>query len=228
MTATSVDYTKFTAEQLVASFLAESTQRACVTCSFQAEDMVVLDLVRQHRPDVAVLFLDTGYHFRETYAYRDRMTEELGLNLINLKADLSVAEQEAKHGRLYEVAPDYCCKIRKVEPLLRGLEPFDIWFTGLRREQSPSRANLPFVEYPTLPSGRHITKVNALAAWDWKSTWRRLEERKIPYLPLYDDGYSSIGCQPCTTVPLDPGNPRSGRWGGQKLECGIHTFDEAK
>lgn len=199
---------------------------ACLTCSFQAEDMVALDLVRLRRPHIPVLFLDTGYHFAETYAYRDRMTKLWDLNLMNITAKQSVPEQEAEHGLLYRSDPGRCCHLRKVEPLFQALEPFDIWFTGLRREQSPTRKNLKVVEHHELPSGKVLRKVSPLAAWDWAQVWKYTMDRHIEYLPLYDAGYRSIGCEPCTCVPAVGADPRAGRWGGTKLECGIHTFSK--
>jgi phosphoadenosine phosphosulfate reductase len=223
-----VDYSTFEPEELVRHFLVNKTQKACITCSFQAEDMVVLDFIRKLQPDIPVLFLETGYHFPETCAYRDHMAKEWQLKLVNLRAASSVCEQEAAHGKLYQTAPESCCHLRKVEPLLHGLQEFDIWFTGLRREQSPTRANLALVEVHTLPSGKTITKVNPLAFWTWKDVWRQLNAHHIPALPLYDQGYSSIGCQPCTSPPLNTADPRSGRWAGRKLECGIHTFSRGK
>ncbi len=137
-------------------------------------------------------------------------------------------DQEASFGKLYETRPDQCCKLRKVEPLLRALAGYEIWFTGLRREQSPTRAGLLAVEDHQLPSGKSLVKVSPLAMWSWKEVWSYLAVNEIEHLSLYDRGYTSIGCQPCTSVPIEIGNPRSGRWGGTKLECGIHTFDAAK
>lgn len=197
---------------------------ACYTCSFQAEDVVLLHLLTRRFRDIPVLFLETGYHFAATYAYRDKLTEEWGLNLINLKAELTVERQESQFGRLYESQPGRCCQIRKVEPLMKGLEPYDVWFTGLRREQSPTRANLQIEERHKLPSGREIAKISPLAAWTWKDVWSYVAAHEIPHLPLYDEGYTSIGCQPCTAKPVEGESLRSGRWGGKKLECGIHTF----
>jgi phosphoadenosine phosphosulfate reductase len=190
--------------------------------------MIVLDVLRKVQPGIPVLFLETGYHFAETYAYRDRMVAEWGLNLVNLSSPRTVARHEAAFGKLYQTAPDKCCQLRKVQPLLQGLKDFDIWFTGLRREQSPTRANLQLVETHTLPSGKKIAKVNPLAFWTWKELWRRQDEQHIPTLPLYDQGYPSIGCEPCTSLPLSAEDQRSGRWAGRKLECGIHTFAEGK
>jgi phosphoadenosine phosphosulfate reductase len=200
--------------------------KPCITNSFQVEDMVVLHLLRTIEPNIPVLFLDTGYHFAETYEYRDRMAREWDLNLISLQAAQTVAEQEAAFGKLNRTDPARCCQLRKVEPLMRGLEPYDVWVTGLRREQSPTRRNLRKVEHHALPSGKTLLKVSPLADWNGKQVWNYITGHGIEYLPLYDRGYPSIGCEPCTSLPLDPNNPRSGRWSGQKLECGIHTFTE--
>ena len=115
---------------------------------------------------------------------------------------------------------------RKVEPLIEALGHFEIWFTGLRREQSPTRKNLKKVEQHRLPSGKTLLKVSPLADWTWAQVWEYTGANGLSYLPQYDEGYASIGCQPCTAIPDDPNNPRSGRWSGKKLECGIHTFSE--
>lgn len=199
---------------------------ACITCSFQAEDVVVLHLLRERVPDIPVLFLDTGYHFLETYEYRDHMTQEWSLNLVNVLPEKTIEQQESEFGILYREQPTKCCQLRKVEPLMRSLEPFDIWFTGLRREQSPTRKNLKKVEQHRLPSGKTLLKVSPLADWTWAQVWEYTGKHGLTYLPQYDRGYASIGCEPCTAIPDDPANPRSGRWSGKKLECGIHTFSE--
>jgi len=210
-------------EAVIGRALAENKGSACITCSFQAEDMIVLDLLRKRLPEIPVLFLDTGYHFAATYDYRDRMARAWNLNVRNLTAKKSVPEQEAEFGILNRTDPARCCHLRKVEPLFEALEEFDVWFTGLRREQSPTRKNLKVAEHHVLPSGKVLLKVSPLAAWSWGDVWKYTAEEKIAYLPLYDAGYRSIGCEPCTSVPLDGADPRSGRWGGAKLECGIHT-----
>jgi phosphoadenosine phosphosulfate reductase len=212
--------------KLIEQVLATQAGRACITNSFQAEDMVVLHLLQKHQPDIPVLFLETGYHFQATYTFRDRMAQRWNLNLSNLQAVQSVAEQESAFGILNQSDPGRCCQLRKVEPLMRGLEGFEIWFTGLRREQSSTRKNLQAVEHHRLPNGKVLLKVSPLAAWDWKQVWQYTVEHEIEYLPLYDQGYLSIGCEPCTAIPAAGADPRSGRWGGAKLECGIHTFSE--
>jgi phosphoadenosine phosphosulfate reductase len=211
-------------EALEAVLAANPSKRICITSSFQAEDMIVTALLKKRVPDVPVLFLDTGYHFRQTYEYRDQMTREWSLNLVNVLPGQTVAQQESAFGILYQSEPTRCCQLRKVEPLMRALEPFDVWFTGLRRAQSPTRKNLRKLELHRLPTGRNLWKVSLLADWNWEQVWQYATANAIPHLPQYDEGYLSIGCQPCTTLPLDPNNPRSGRWGGAKLECGIHTF----
>src|SRR5581483_1934740 len=126
------------AAELIREVFSQNHGSACVTCSFQAECMAIVDLVVAQQPNTPVLFLETGYHFPETYAYRDQMTEKLKLNLVNLASKQSVAEQEAQFGILYQSAPDRCCGMRKVEPLFAGLDPYSVWFTALRREQSPT------------------------------------------------------------------------------------------
>jgi len=216
-----------TATALIRGVFAENNSGvACVTCSFQTECMALVDLVTQQQPGIPVLFLETGYHFPETYAYRDQMTERMHLNLINLQSQMPVEEQESRFGILNQTAPDRCCGIRKVEPLFRGLGNYGVWFTALRRDQSPTRANLQALDYFKLPTGHQLLKVSPLADWTNADVWDYLKHRDIPVLPLYEQGYTSIGCAPCTTPPLDPDNPRSGRWSGQKLECGIHVQSE--
>jgi len=217
------DLETLSVDALIDRLLAENRGAPCITCSFQAEDMIVVDLLRKRLPKIPVLFLDTGYHFSETYAYRDRMTKAWGLNLRNLAAKQSVADQEAQFGILNQTDPGRCCQLRKVEPLFSALEDYEIWFTGLRREQSPSRKNLKVVEHHQLPSGKTLLKVSLLAAWTWDQVWSYTSEHAIEHLPLYDFGYLSIGCEPCTAIPAAGADARSGRWGGRKLECGIHT-----
>jgi phosphoadenosine phosphosulfate reductase len=221
------NYEQLAAEELVEQIVTEANGAPiCLTSSFQTEDMVVLHMLRRLVPDVPVIFLETGYHFKELLAYRDRMTAEWGLNLINAMPLTTLAEHEAKFGLLYIVQPTQCCAIRKVEPLMRSLEPFDWWFTGLRREQSPSRAALRKVEDHRTPTGKQMKKVSVLADWTMAEVNAYAQAHGIPQLELYARGYTSIGCEPCTAIPEAGADARSGRWGGKKLECGIHTFSE--
>ena len=210
-------------EQLHRAFAdAPGVDDACLTCSFQAEDVLLLKLALELRPELPTLFLDTGYHFAETYAYRDRIAGDWGVRLINLLPLTTVAEQEAQHGLLYQSSPDRCCAARKVEPLFRAVANYKVWITGLRREQAKTRAGLEESALFTLPSGKQVLKLSPLAHFTTADVWHACEELGIPLLPLYARGYSSIGCEPCTSLPLDPGDARSGRWAGRKVECGIH------
>jgi phosphoadenosine phosphosulfate reductase len=216
--------------QLVKDAIREGLSRpgaACVTSSFQSECVALVHMILEQKPDVPVLFLETGYHFPETLAYRDKLASEWKLNLRNLAAGQSVADQEAQFGILNQTDPNQCCKLRKVGPLFAGLSHFETWFTALRREQSKTRASLQVVEAFKLPAGKTIEKISPLADWTTKDVWTYMTQNGIPELPLYEKGFTSIGCQPCTQLPIDPNDIRSGRWQGkQKLECGIHIQAE--
>ena len=207
---------------LIDEALAMADGVECVTSSFQAECVALVHMLIARRPKIPVLFLDTGYHFEQTYTYRDEIAARWNLNLINLLPKLTVQQQESQFGILYESAPDRCCGMRKVEPLFGALENYGTWFTGLRREQSKSRAALEPAADFKLPSGKTLRKISPLADWSTRDVWQYMQEHNIPMLPLYDEGYTSIGCEPCTTPPLDASDARSGRWAGRKLECGIH------
>lgn len=194
----------------------------CLTCSFQAEDVLLTRLALELDAKIPVLFLDTGYHFREVYEYRDEIARAWNLNLVNLLPAQTVAGQEAEFGKLYQSAPDQCCKLRKVEPLFKAVSAYRVWITGLRREQAKSRTALEESSIFHLPGDKQVLKLAPLAGWTTRDVWYACEQLGIPLLPLYERGYSSIGCEPCTTLPLDPDDPRSGRWAGHKVECGIH------
>jgi phosphoadenosine phosphosulfate reductase len=221
------DVETLSAEQLVDQIMRESSGvGVCLTSSFQTEDMVVLHMLREHLHDIPVIFLETGYHFRALIDYRDRMAREWDLNLINAMPKTTLMEHETEFGLLHIVEPARCCAIRKVEPLMRSLEPYTWWFTGLRRGQSPTRAGLQKIEDHRLPTGKVLKKVSVLADWNMDHVSAYALKHGIPRLALYEQGYTSIGCEPCTAKPEAGADPRSGRWGGKKLECGIHTFSE--
>ena len=204
-----------TTSALIASEI-DRAAAPCVTASFQAECVVLVHMLRALRPDVPVLFLDTAHHFEATLRYRDEIVSAWKLNLITLRA------AEPVKG-LWRDSTHACCQRHKVDPLFEALRHYDTWFTGLRREQSPSRAALDEVEPFTLPDGTVLRKISPLARWRRADVWDYARAHAIPLLPLYDSGYPSIGCEPCTSLPADPTNERSGRWGGEKLECGIHV-----
>ena len=201
------------AEELIREALT-GARSPCLTCSFQAGGVVLLHMVRQVCPGIPVLFLDTFHHFEQTLAYRDELTERWNLNLITLAA------AEPRRG-LWTADTQACCRRHKVEPLFPALDAYDLWLTGLRRDSSPTRRNLGESETFRLP-GRTIRKVSPLASWTIEDVLTYVHSHDIPLLPLYEAGYVSIGCEPCTSLPTDAANPRSGRWKGQKLECGIH------
>jgi len=195
------------AVDLIATQLADARKPA-ITSSFQSECVVLTDLLRQVRPDIPVLFLDTFHHFPQTLAYRDEMTARYGLNLINLRA------AEPNIGLWKTESTEACCARHKVGPLFSSLENYDVWFTALRRDQSPSRANLKEVEPFKLPSGNAIRKVAPLAAWTARDVWRYAKDHEIPLLSLYELGYTSIGCEPCTftATSLTWGRTRASAW----------------
>jgi phosphoadenosine phosphosulfate reductase len=190
--------------------------RPCLTMSFQAECVALLHMVRKHAPDIPVLFLDTWHHFKETIAYGQRLATDWGLNLVTLRA-------ASPSLGLWQSSFDACCHTHKVTPLFSALAAYDTWFVALRREQSASRASLEAVEIFQLPDGPALRKISPLAHWTTAEVDAYLNAHRIPRLPLYDLGYTSIGCAPCTRLSVDSHAPRSGRWNGLKLECGIHV-----
>jgi phosphoadenosine phosphosulfate reductase len=209
-------------EQLGASeVLAYAVERfhpeLVVACSFQKEASVVLDLVLREAPDARVFTLDTHVLFAETYETWKRAEERYGIE-VEVFQGPSLGRQAAMHGeRLWERDPDACCAIRKVRPLQQALAGAQAWVTGLRREQSPSRAGTPKLAWD---AAHGLFKVSPLADWSERDVWRYIAEHDLPYNPLHDRGYAAIGCTHCTV----PGAGRDGRWAGTgKTECGLHA-----
>jgi phosphoadenosine phosphosulfate reductase len=221
-----LDFEAMSAEDLVGWGAEEFGDRLVLTCSWQKQSSVLLHMASELGLDVDVVELDTQLFFRETYETRDRLVERYGVDLIRPEV-ISVADQHRREGpNLWERDPDRCCHIRKVEPLIAALEPYDAWVSGIRREQSPSRVGTPKVQW----SDRYgVWKIHPLADWDEKRIWAYIVVNEIPYNPLHDVGYRSIGCIPCTR-PTAPGEEeRAGRWAGSdKLECGIHEEPEER
>jgi phosphoadenosine phosphosulfate reductase len=195
---------------------------AVLTMSFQHEGVVIAHMLRGIAPETPILFIDTGYHFPETIAYRDELVSRFGFPIRNLTSVMPRAEFVAKHGDdLYNRDPDLCCKINKVEPMQLALRGVRAWINGRRRDQALTRTRMPIAE--RLQGG--IVKVNPLANWTSRDTYRYLTEHDIPTHPLFDQGYTSIGCAPCTRPVLPGEDERAGRWAGKnKTECGLHTF----
>lgn len=207
------------AAEVVAWALDEFHPGIALACSFQKEEAVLLDLVFEARPDARVFALDTGLLFDQTYDLWKQVEERYSTTIERWQGP-TLAEQAARHGgKLWATNPSQCCGIRKVEPLRRGLSTLDAWVTGIRRDQSPARAGAAKVEWDDQFG---LVKVNPLADWSDKDVWREIAKRDLPYNPLHDQGYASIGCVPCTR----PGEGREGRWAGSdKVECGLHQED---
>jgi phosphoadenosine phosphosulfate reductase len=200
-------------------------ERVSLASAFQAEGTAVMHMAVQLKPDVPVLFLDTGFHFPETLRFKKELTERLGLNVVDLRGEFFTPEEQARAfgDRLYERDPDRCCEINKVIPLTRALSRLDAWITSIRRDSSPTRASAPIVDQYELKPGKFLVKVNPVAHWTRVQVREYLREHRLSHNPLYEQGYAQIGCWPCTRVQL-PGEPeRAGRWAGlAKWECGIH------
>ncbi len=207
-------------------------KRAAIGTSFQGAGLVMIDVAKQAHLEFPVFTLDTGLLFDETLALKKRLEEFFDLQIESLTPDLTVEQQaEAIGPELWTRDPDLCCTTRKVVPLQAKLENLDCWITGLRRQQSDSRADIGIVEIYVFDEAarRDIVKLNPMADWTREAVWNHIRERKIPYNPLHDRGYRSIGCQPCTTKTSAGENERAGRWTGfNKVECGIHTFMSKK
>ena len=203
--------------------------RMAVATAFQAEGTAIIHMAVNVRPEVPVLFLETGFHFAETLAFKERLTEQLGLNVIDLTGDETVESQAQRYGeRLYERDPKLCCELNKVIPLNRAFEHLDGWITGMRRDSAWTRKNTPILSFTELDSGKRLLKVNPIANWTRREAWAYLKRNGIPHNPLYDLGYSSIGCAPCTRLVFPGEDERAGRWSGLlKTECGIHVRESA-
>jgi phosphoadenosine phosphosulfate reductase len=213
--------TEATAEQVIA-WVAENFSADAIAVACSMADAVLPHIVAQSIPQVDVLFLDTGYHFPETYATRNQVATSLPIRIVDVLPRQTVAEQDAHYGaELYSRDANQCCALRKVEPLGRSLTDYELWFTGVRRDEAPTRANTPLL---TWDEKNGLVKVNPVAAWsfddliDYATLWQ------VPVNPLLTQGYPSIGCQPCTRAVAPGEDPRSGRWAGiGKTECGLHV-----
>jgi phosphoadenosine phosphosulfate reductase len=222
--APAVDAESLGAEELLGWAAGEFGDRLCLTCSWQKQSSVLCHMAAELGLDLNVVELDTHLFFRETYETRDALVARYGLRLLRPLV-LTVAEQHRREGpNLWERDPDRCCHVRKVEPLIEALEPYEAWVSGIRREQSPSRVGTPKLQW----SERYgVWKVHPLADWDEKRIWAYIAVNEIPYNPLHDVGYRSIGCIPCTRPTRPDEEERAGRWAGSdKLECGLHEGGE--
>jgi phosphoadenosine phosphosulfate reductase len=202
--------------------------RAAIGTSFQGAGLVMMHLAQQNGIRFPVFTLDTGLLFKETIELKQRLENFFGFQIESLVPDLTVEQQEEAQGpELWKRDPDLCCTVRKVLPLQNKLADLDCWITGLRRQQSDTRSTIGIIELYTLDqaAGRDIVKLNPMADWSREHVWKYIHDHKIPYNPLHDQGYRSIGCWPCTHKTGSGEDERAGRWiGFNKVECGIHTF----
>lgn len=210
---------KASAEEVVEWAGKEFGLSMAVACSMA--DAVLPHLVSRFVPGVDVLFLETGYHFAETIGTRDAVAATLPVNVVDVLPILSVAEQDATHGKdLFTTDPTACCRMRKVEPLAEQLIGYEAWVTGVRREESPTRTSTPLIGWDDTHG---LVKINPLAAWTFDELVNYAHEHNVLVNPLLEDGYPSIGCAPCTRRVEAGSDLRSGRWAGfSKVECGIH------
>ncbi|PSL56619.1 phosphoadenosine phosphosulfate reductase [Saccharothrix carnea] len=217
--AASVELADASAEEALA-WTARTFGESWIVAS-NMQDAVLIDLATKVKPDVDVLFLETGYHFAETIGTRDAVDLVYPeVHIVNAAAEQSVADQEAEFGLLNKTDPTRCCQLRKVIPLQRTLKNYDAWVTGVRRVDAPTRANTPIVQWD---ERNGLVKVNPIAPWSDELFNTYIAEHGILENPLVQAGYPSIGCAPCTAKPLPGADARSGRWAGlAKTECGLH------
>ena len=200
--------------------------KVILTCSLQHDGVVLAHMLQSIAPEIPVVFINTGFHFPETLAYRDTLRDSFGIRLVELDPIMPREQFAKEHGLdLYARNPDLCCHINKVEPLKRYLPGVRAWINGRRREQASTRQGIRTIE--AFQGDLH--KVNPLASWTSRDTFHYMERHGIPTHPLFDQGYASIGCAPCTRPVVAGENERDGRWAGSgKVECGLHTFLEPK
>jgi phosphoadenosine phosphosulfate reductase len=217
MNLTIPDLETGSAEDVLAFAVEQHHPDLALACSFQKEEAVMLDLLLRIEPSARVFALDTHVLFPETYALWRRLEQRYGIE-VEVFEGPSLAEQAAAHGdELWARDPQACCAIRKVQPLGQALAGLDAWITGVRREQSPTRGGARKVEWDEVHG---LWKFNPLADWTEAQVWDHIVANDLPYNPLHDQGYASIGCTHCT----QPGSGRDGRWAGNaKTECGLHT-----
>lgn len=194
---------------------------AALATGFGTEGCVLVDMVARIDPSTRIFYLDTDLLFPETYELRDRLASRYGVRFERRASARSLEQQALRHGeKLWERDPDLCCRLRKVEPLKEMLAGLRAWITAIRRDQSPARAHAKVVEHDAKFG---LIKINPLAGWTKQQVWKYIREHDVPYNRLYDQGYSSIGCTPCTTPVQINEDQRAGRWRGfQKTECGLH------
>lgn len=207
--------------QEILKFAVETFPNITFACSFGAEDVVLVDMLQKISPKTDIFYLDTDFHFKETYETRDKMEEIYNLKFVQVKPAITPEEQAAQFcEELWKTNANQCCNIRKVDPLTQILSKYEAWITGIRRDQAPTRANAKKIEYDTKFG---LVKFNPIANWTSEDVWNYIRENNVYYNPLHDNNYPSIGCEYCTRQVMPGEDPRAGRWSGQeKTECGLH------
>lgn len=201
-------------------------EKLVYACSFGVEGVVLIDLISKINKEMKIVFLDTEFHFNETYELIDRVKKKYpDLRIVMQKPELTPEEQAETYGEdLWRRFPDQCCNIRKVAPLKKALNGAEAWISGLRREQSPTRQNTAFLNEDDKFG---LLKVCPLIHWTWEDVWNYVKEHDLPYNELHDRGYPSIGCEYCTLPTRNANDLRAGRWADlEKTECGLHTANE--
>lgn len=195
--------------------------------AFGPEGCVIIHMLADIEPRVRVFNLDTGYQFAETLELRDRIAERYGVEVELIRPDATVAEYETRHGGpLHVTNPDQCCHDRKIVPLRRAVAGYDAWLSAIRADQSAHRAKATVVSWDAKFG---LVKINPLLSWTHRDVWAFVVTNRVPYNPLHDQGYKSIGCWPCTRAVADSDDERAGRWVGQaKTECGLHSLDSSQ
>jgi len=218
----SVRFEAATPEEILGWAIERFGDKFTMATAFGPEGMTILEMLSKISPKTWVFNLDTGYQFAETLALRDRVADLYGIEVELLKPELTVSEYEKLHGGpLYVINPNQCCGDRKLTVLKKAACGMHAWASAIRRDQSPDRALAPIVGWD---KKFHLVKVSPLANWTKKQVWDRILDRKIPYNPLHDEGFPSIGCKPCTKAVGFGEDERAGRWSGTaKTECGLHT-----
>jgi phosphoadenosine phosphosulfate reductase len=209
------------AEEILDWALHRFDRQIAMASGFGPEGMVLIDMAARLRPDIRVFTLDTGVLFPETYELMKKIEHRYGIEIERVKPALSIEEQEREHGAaLWLRTPDRCCYMRKIEPLRAKLSTLTAWIAAIRRDQTPDRAQAQKIEWDTKFG---LVKINPLCDWTSDMVWDYIRENEIPYNPLHDEGYPSIGCAPCTRPVAIGEDPRAGRWAGfAKTECGLH------
>ena len=207
--------------EAIIAYAAQKFQSLTLACSFGAEDVVLVDMLHKISPRTDIFYLDTDFHFQETYETRDRLAERYGIQFVQVKPKLTPEQQAEEFGdELWKREPNACCNIRKVDPLINILGQYDAWISGVRRDQAPTRANTKKVEYDYKFG---LMKFNPIAAWTSEDVWTYIRANNIIYNPLHDQNYPSIGCHYCTRQVMPGEDPRAGRWAdSEKTECGLH------